>query len=184
VDGDRRGRVSRRAQCPVCRDSGAPLADGTCRRCAGRRLVADLLAVVPEGLSLPDRVAGHIPMMFDNIPAVLPQVGAKAINAIAVAGASRAAALPDVATVAEQGIEGFEASAWFGLVAPAKTPAPVLAKLQGDVAAILQMPDVRKRLIELGAEPANVSGEAFGKFLAEETVKWGGIIRASGAAAN
>ena len=87
-------------------------------------------------------------------------------------------------TVAEQGVEGFEASAWFGLVAPAKTPAPVLAKLQTEVAAILQLPDVQKRFVELGAEPGTVSGAAFGKFLAEETVKWGGIIRASGATAN
>lgn len=163
---------------------------GTTNHLAGELLKSkagiDIVHVPYKGAApaMNDLIAGHIPMMFDNIPAVLPQVEAKAINAIAVAGASRAAALPDVATVAEQGIEGFEASAWFGLVAPAKTPAPVLAKLQGDVAAILQMPDVKKRLIELGAEPANVSGEAFGKFLAEETVKWGGIIRASGATAN
>ena len=72
-------------------------------------------------------------MMFDNIPAVLPQVKGKTINAIAVAGAKRASALPDVPTVAESGVPGFEASAWFGLVAPAKTPAPILAKLESDV---------------------------------------------------
>ncbi len=69
-----------------------------------------------------DLVAGHIPMMFDNIPAVLPQVKGKTINAIAVAGSKRTNALPDVPTVAELGVPGFEASAWFGLVAPAKTP--------------------------------------------------------------
>ena len=121
---------------------------GTTNHLAGELLKSkagiDIVHVPYKGAApaMNDLVAGHIPMMFDNIPAVLPQVGAKAINAIAVAGASRAAALPDVATVAEQGIEGFEASAWFGLVAPAKTPAPVLAKLQSDVAAILQMPDV------------------------------------------
>jgi tripartite-type tricarboxylate transporter receptor subunit TctC len=69
-------------------------------------------------------------------------------------------------------------------VAPAKSPAPVLAKLQTEVAAILQLPDVQKRFVELGAEPGTVSGAAFGKFLADETVKWGGIIRASGATAN
>ena len=80
-----------------------------------------------------DLIAGHIPMMFDNIPAVLPQVKAKTINAIAVAGAKRATALPDVPTVAESGVPGFEASAWFGLVAPAKTPAPMLAKLESEV---------------------------------------------------
>ena len=131
-----------------------------------------------------DLVAGHIPMMFDNIPAVLPQVQAKTIKAIAVAGAKRASALPDVPTVAESGVPGFEASAWFGLVAPAKTPAPALAKLESEVDAILKMPDVQKRFTELGAEPANISGAAFGQFLAEETAKWTKIIQSSGATVN
>jgi tripartite-type tricarboxylate transporter receptor subunit TctC len=133
------------------------------------------------GPAMNDLVAGHIPMMFDNMPAVLPQVKGKNINAIAVAGAKRASALPDVPTVAESGVPGFEASAWFGLVAPAKTPAPVLAKLEGDIAAILNMPEVQKRFDELGAEPGTVSGAAFGKFLADETTKWTKIIRESGA---
>jgi tripartite-type tricarboxylate transporter receptor subunit TctC len=128
-----------------------------------------------------DLVAGHIPMMFDNIPAVLPQVRAKTINAIAVAGSRRASALPDVPTVAESGVPGFEASAWFGLVAPAKTPAPIFAKLESDVETILKMPDVQKRFDELGAEPGAVSGANFGKFLANETTKWTKIIRESGA---
>jgi tripartite-type tricarboxylate transporter receptor subunit TctC len=128
-----------------------------------------------------DLVAGHIPMMFDNIPAVLPQVKGKNINAIAVAGSKRASALPHVPTVSESGVPGFEASAWFGLVAPAKTPVPVLAKLEGDIDAILKLPDVQKRFDELGAEPGTVSGAAFGKFLADETAKWTKIIRESGA---
>jgi tripartite-type tricarboxylate transporter receptor subunit TctC len=128
-----------------------------------------------------DLIAGHIPMMFDNIPAVLPQVQGKFINAIAVAGRTRASALPDVPTVAESGVPGFEAAAWFGLVAPANTPAPVLAKLEGEVDAVLKMPDVQKRFTELGAEPGTLQGEVFGKFLAEETRKWTRIIRESGA---
>ncbi|UPK37413.1 tripartite tricarboxylate transporter substrate binding protein [Bradyrhizobium sp. 186] len=127
-----------------------------------------------------DLLAGQIPFMFDNIPAVLPQVQGKAINAIAVAGAKRADALPDVPTVAET-VPGFEASSWFGLVAPGKTPAPALAKLRSELEVILKMPDVKKRLAELGAEPGTVFGEAFGQFLAEETTKWGKIIQASGA---
>jgi len=131
-----------------------------------------------------DLIAGHIPMMFDNIPAVLPQVQAKTIKAIAVAGAKRATALPDVPTVAESGVPDFEASAWFGLVAPAKTPAPVLAKLEREVDAILKMPDVQKRFTELGAEPSSISGAAFGGFLADETAKWTKIIQSSGATIN
>jgi tripartite-type tricarboxylate transporter receptor subunit TctC len=163
---------------------------GTTNHLAGELLKTkagiDIVHVPYKGAApaMNDLIAGHIPMMFDNIPAVLPQVQGKAVNAIAVAGSARASALPDVPTVAEQGVAGFEASAWFGLVAPAKTPAPVLAKLQGEVAAILSISDVKKRFVELGAEPGTVSGEAFGKFLADETTMWSGIIRASGAAAN
>ena len=128
-----------------------------------------------------DLIAGHIPMMFDNMPAVLPQVQGGSVRAIAVAGAVRAAALPDVPTVAEQGVPGFEAFAWFGLVAPAKTSAAVLEKLQGDVVSILATPDMKARLTELGAEPGTVSGAAFGKFLGDDTAKWSELIRISGA---
>ena len=128
-----------------------------------------------------DLIAGHIPMMFDNMPAVLPQVQGGSVRAIAVAGAVRAAALPDVPTVAEQGVPGFEAFAWFGLVAPAKTPGAVLDKLQGDVVSILETADMKARLTELGAEAGTVSGAAFGKFLTEDTAKWSELIRISGA---
>ena len=121
--------------------------------------------------------------MFDNMPAVLPQVQGKTVRAIAVAGAKRATALPDVPTVAESGVPGFEAFPWFGMVAPARTPAATLETLQGEVAAILKTPDVQKRFAELGAEPGLVTGAAFGKFLAAEAAKWAEIIKASGATA-
>jgi tripartite-type tricarboxylate transporter receptor subunit TctC len=128
-----------------------------------------------------DLIAGHIPMMFDNMPAVLPQVKGGAVRAIAVAGAKRAAALPDVPTVAESGVPGFEAFSWFGSVAAAKTPAPVLEKLESDIAAILATPDMKTRLADLGAEPGSVTGAAFGQFLAADRAKWTKIIQISGA---
>jgi len=121
--------------------------------------------------------------MFDNMPAVLPQVAGGSVRAIAVAGEKRATALPDVPTVAEQGVPGFEAFAWFGMVAPAKTPADVLDTLQREVGVILKMPDVQKRFAELGADPGTVAGSEFGKFLAEDAAKWTKIIQASGASA-
>jgi tripartite-type tricarboxylate transporter receptor subunit TctC len=130
-----------------------------------------------------DLLAGTIPMMFDNMPAVLPQVQGKLVNAIAVAGKERANALPDVPTVAET-LPGFDVSAWFGLVAPAKTPVPVLQRLATELDVILKMPDIRKRFSELGAEPGNVMGDAFGTFLANETTKWAKVIQASGATMN
>jgi tripartite-type tricarboxylate transporter receptor subunit TctC len=130
-----------------------------------------------------DLLAGTIPMMFDNMPAVLPQVQGKLVNAVAVAGKQRANALPDVPTVAET-LPGFDVSAWFGLVAPTKTPAPALKRLTTELDVILKMPDVRKRFSELGAEPGNVMGDAFGTFLADETATWSKVIRASGVTMN
>ena len=130
-----------------------------------------------------DLLAGTIPMMFDNMPAALPQVQGKLVNAIAVAGKTRASALPDVPTVAET-LPGFDVSAWFGLVAPTKTPAPVLKRLMTELDVILKMPDVRKRFSELGAEPGNVTGDAFAQFLASETATWAKVIQASGVSMN
>lgn len=148
-----------------------------------RRAAIDIVHVPYKGAApaLNDLIAGHIRMMFDNIPALLPHVRAGSIHAIAVAGSTRAKALPDVPTVAESALPGFEATAWFGMVAPANTPSPILAKLQHEVDAILQMPEMAKRLDELGAEPGTLSGGAFERFLAEETIKWAEIIRESGA---
>jgi tripartite-type tricarboxylate transporter receptor subunit TctC len=128
-----------------------------------------------------DLVAGHIPMMFDNMPAILQQAQGKRITAIAVAGAKRASALPDVPTVAESGVPGFEAFSWFGLVAPAKTPPAIVAKLESEIATILKLPDIEKKLTELGAEPGALFGAAFGKFMVEDTVKWTKVIQTSGA---
>jgi tripartite-type tricarboxylate transporter receptor subunit TctC len=146
----------------------------------------DLVHVPYKGAApaMNDLIAGHIPILFDNMPAVLPQVAGGSVRAIAVAGAKRASALPDVPTLAEQGVTGFEAFSWFGLVAPAKTPAPMLDALQAEVEKVLKMPDVEKRLAELGAERGALSGAAFGKFLAEDSAKWTKIIQASGATAD
>ncbi|VCU71445.1 Tripartite tricarboxylate transporter family receptor [Pigmentiphaga humi] len=151
-----------------------------------RKAGVDIVHVPYKGAApaLNDLLAGHIPMMFDNLPALLPHIRAKSINAVAVAGAQRAKALPDVPTIAESGLAGFEASAWFGLVAPAKTPPAVLAKLQADVEAVLQAPDVKKRFENLGAEPGTLSGDAFRRFIADETTKWVEIIKVSGARAD
>jgi len=128
-----------------------------------------------------DLIGGHIPMLFDNMPAALPQIQSDHVRAIAIAGAKRASALPALPTVAESGLPGFDASAWFGLVAPAKTPAPVLARLSNAVMEILKTPDVEQRFKQLGAEPGTLSGAAFGAFLRSETDKWAKVIEVSGA---
>lgn len=128
-----------------------------------------------------DLLGGHIPMMFDNMPAVLSHAAGGGIRALAVAGAKRSPALPDLPTMQEAGVAGFEASAWFGLVAPASTPRPILDRVTASVARALQAPDTVKRLTDLGAEPETVSGEAFGAFLRAEAEKWSKVVQASGA---
>jgi tripartite-type tricarboxylate transporter receptor subunit TctC len=103
---------------------------------------------------------------------------------LGAAGAARTSALPDVPTIAEQGVPGFDASSWYGLVAPAKTPEPVLAKLREEVAKALKTPDMVARIRELGSEPGAAFGKDFGAFMAAETKKWAEVIRASGAKAD
>ena len=136
------------------------------------------------GPAMNDLVGGHVQMFFDLMPVVLPQIAAGKVRALANAGIRRPAALPNVPTVAEQGLAGFDASSWYGLVAPAKTPEPVLAKLREEVAKALKAPDMVARIHELGSEPGTVSGKDFAAFLAAETRKWADVIRTSGAKAD
>jgi tripartite-type tricarboxylate transporter receptor subunit TctC len=136
------------------------------------------------GPAMNDLVGGHVQMFFDLMPVVLPQIAAGKVRALANAGIRRPAALPNVPTVAEQGLAGFDASSWYGLVAPAKTPEPVLAKLRDEVAKALKAPDMVARIHELGSEPGTAFGKDFGTFMAAETGKWAEVIRASGAKAD
>jgi tripartite-type tricarboxylate transporter receptor subunit TctC len=129
-----------------------------------------------------DLVAGHIPFMFDNMPAVRPQVTGGKIRALAVAGSARSPLYPELPTMAEAGLAGFEASAWFGLVAPAATPPAVLKVLVDTTAGVLREPAIVARFAELGAEPGTVTGEAFGRYLKAEADKWAAIGKASGVA--
>lgn len=136
------------------------------------------------GPAMNDLIGGHVQMFFDLMPVVLPQVTTGKVRALGAAGAARPSALPDVPTIAEQGVPGFDASSWYGLVAPAKTPEPVLAKLREEVAKALKTPDMVARIRELGSEPGAAFGKDFGAFMAAETKKWAEVIRASGAKAD
>jgi tripartite-type tricarboxylate transporter receptor subunit TctC len=143
----------------------------------------DIVHIPYRGASpaMNDLIAGHIPMMFDNMPAVRPQVEGGAVLALAVAGAKRSPVFPNVPTMMEAGVKGFEATAWFGLVAPAKTPADVLKTLDDASAKVLADPDTAQKFAALGADPGTAIGEAFGAFLKEEAAKWGKVVEASGA---
>ena len=127
-----------------------------------------------------DLIGGQIPILFDNMPAVQAQARAGSLRALAVAGHARSPLFPELPTMEEAGVKGFEASSWFGLVAPAKTPPAVSKILTDDVMKALGDPDFAKKLSDVGAEPGSVSGAAFGSFLHAETEKWGKVIKESG----
>jgi tripartite-type tricarboxylate transporter receptor subunit TctC len=124
-----------------------------------------------------DLVSGQIPMLFDNMPAIHPQALAGAIRPLAVAGASRSPLFPELPTMAEAGVPGFEASSWFGLVAPAKTPPEVMKILTDAVMKVLRDPDIAKKLADVGAEPGSLSGSEFGAYLHSEADKWGKVVK-------
>ena len=136
------------------------------------------------GPAMNDLIGGHIQMFFDLLPASLPQINGGKVRALANAGANRPAALPDLPTVAEQGLPGFDSASWVALAAPAKTPAPVLAKLRAEVAKVLTSPDVGARIRELGSDPGTADEAEVRAFLAAETKKWAEVIRLSGAKAD
>jgi tripartite-type tricarboxylate transporter receptor subunit TctC len=126
---------------------------------------------------LTDVMGGQIAATMDNMPAYLPQVKAGKIRALAVSPAKRSPAVPDLPTVAEGGVPGYASSAWFGLVAPAATPKGVISKLSAETARILQAPDVKARLADLGAEPIGSTPAQFGAHIKSEIEKWARVIR-------
>lgn len=134
--------------------------------------------------AMTDLIAGRLQLYFDNMPGVLPQVRDGRVRALAVAGARRARALPDLPTVSEAGVPGFEASSWFGLGAPGTTPPALLERITAAVRTAMQDRALLDRLAEVGAEPGTLFGAAFARFVSAEREKWGQVVRASGARAD
>ncbi|HYF08328.1 MAG TPA: tripartite tricarboxylate transporter substrate-binding protein, partial [Acetobacteraceae bacterium] len=133
--------------------------------------------------AMTDLIAGRLDLYFDNMPGVLPQVREGRVRAIAVAGATRAAVLPNLPTMAEAGLPGFEASAWFGMAAPGGTPPALVARINAAVLAALADSGLRERLAQAGAEPGALGVAEFARFVEAEREKWGRVVRASGATA-
>ncbi len=129
---------------------------------------------------LPDLLAGRITMAFPNISVVLRLVRDGKVRAIAVTSPRRAAATPDVPTMVEAGFPGFDASAWFGLMAPAGTPRAIIDKLSRETAPVLAAGEVRKRLDELGMEVIASSPAEFAAVIASETAQWAKVIKDAG----
>lgn len=132
------------------------------------------------GPAIIDIIAGHADVIFDNMPSSIGHVRGGTLRALAVTTAERSPALPDVPTVSET-VPGYEASAWFGIGAPRKTPPALIARLNKEVNDILADPVMEKKLTDLGGTPLRVSPEAFGALIAGEIEKWRKIVAFSGA---
>ena len=132
------------------------------------------------GPALVDVAAGHVQMLFGNMSSALPQAQAGRVRAMAVTSPKRSPAAPDVPTIAESGVPGYDMYEWNALLAPAGTPAAVIARLQQEAAKALRLPDVVARLATLGAEPVGSTPEAFAAFLRTELAKWADIVKTAG----
>lgn len=128
---------------------------------------------------LNDTVAGHVPMMFDNMPSALQLVKAGKLRALAITSAARSPQLPDVPTMAEAGLPGYEIAGWFGVLAPAATPKPVLERLNKELLAVLALPDVREQIGAMGGIISAEGPADFGRYIAAETDKWGALVRSA-----
>jgi tripartite-type tricarboxylate transporter receptor subunit TctC len=128
--------------------------------------------------SITDLIAGQVDATFTGAPAVLPHLKSGRLRALAVSSSARIAVLPDVPTVAEGGYPGFEADQWYGLVAPAGTPADVVARLNGLVNRSLALPDVAQQLATEGAVPVPTTPAAFGELIAREIPRWREVVKA------
>jgi tripartite-type tricarboxylate transporter receptor subunit TctC len=129
-------------------------------------------------------LTGDVSFIFFTVPSVLPQVETGKLRALAITSAARSPLVPNVPTVAELGFPGFEALAWYALFAPRETPKPVVAKLSANLEKVVQLPDVRDKMVQLGAEPKYMNPEQVVSFVAVESPRWGQLIRDSGVSAD
>jgi tripartite-type tricarboxylate transporter receptor subunit TctC len=144
--------------------------------------VPDFLHIPYKGGSAPvtDVMGGRVSAMFCNLPLCLPHIRAGKLQALAVTSARRTPLLPEVPTIAESGVPGYEVEGWFGLFAPAGVPQPIIQRLNHEVVRILQDPKVKESLLAQGAEPIGNSPEAFATFVHKEHDRWAKTIRDAG----
>ncbi len=145
----------------------------------------DILHVPYKGSApaVADLIGGQVQIMFDNIPSALPHIKSGKLKAMATTGAKRAAALPELPTIAEAGVPGYESGVWFGLVVPAGTPKDVIDKLNADARKAMALPDFQKRMTDLGYELVGSTPAEMGQMIEAELKRWGPVVKASGAKA-
>jgi tripartite-type tricarboxylate transporter receptor subunit TctC len=143
----------------------------------------EMIHVPYKGMApgMTDLLGGQVQLAFPTISAGIVHARAGKLRALGVTTAKRSPAAPDVPTIAEAALPGFDASNWYGLVAPGKTPAPLVKKVRDDVARVLAMPDVRERMLNQGMEPTSNTPDEFSAHIKSEIVKWAKVVKASGA---
>jgi tripartite-type tricarboxylate transporter receptor subunit TctC len=134
--------------------------------------------------AITDLLGGQVMMMFDNLPSALPHIKAGKLRALATTGAKRDPLLPELPTVAEAGVAGYESGVWFGLLAPAGTPREIIARLNTESVKATRSPDFVKRMNELGYSTIGNTPEEMGEMLKAELARWAPIVKASGAKAD
>ena len=136
------------------------------------------------GPAITDILGGQIQLGFLDLPSVAAHVKGGRIKLLAVGNNRRAQSTPDLPTIAESGVPGYETSGWFGVVAPARTPAAIIARLNTEIVNVMNTPSVRDYLLQQGIEPRSSTPEQFGTFIKSEIPKWAEVIRFSGAKVN
>lgn len=139
----------------------------------------NILHVPYKGSSqaITDVMAGQVTMLIDNAPSSLPFVQQGKLRALAVTSLKRMPSLPDVPTIDESGVKGYESLSWSGIVAPAATPKPIIAKLNAAIERVLAMPDVKKKFADLGVDPVGGPPENFARHIRAESEKWGRVVK-------
>jgi tripartite-type tricarboxylate transporter receptor subunit TctC len=140
---------------------------------------AKLVHVPYKGVNLAMQgvLAGEIQLVFIGIPAALPHIKAGKLRALALVAPQRSPALPEVPTVAEAGLKDFEVTTWYGVMAPAGTPRPIITRLNGELGKIMHTPDVKERLAGMATDPLTSTPEEFAAYLKQEIAKWGDVVR-------
>jgi len=135
------------------------------------------------GPAMTDLVGGQVQLIFATTASAIPQIKAGRIKGIAVTTAKRSALMPDLPTISEAGLAGFDANNWYGIVVPVKTPRAIIDQLNAEVTKVLNMPDVRTTLFNQGLDAAPGTPEQFGAYIRSERIKWARVIKESGAKA-
>lgn len=130
--------------------------------------------------AIADLIGGQIQMMFDFLPSAVPFIKSGKVRALAVTPTRRSTALPEVPTIAESGVQAYDVLSYFGVLAPAKTPPQIVARLHGEIAKISSLPDVRERYAREGVEPSHESNDQFRTYLQTEIIKWAKVVKDTG----